>query len=432
MQTSAFLIVLLCLLLAGGMWVSFTLGIVAWAGVAFFSTTRPEINLVTSYWNTYSSLSLASLPMFIWMGEILFRTRLAEQLFAGLAPWLDRLPGRLLHVNVLGCGIFGAVSGSSSATCATIAKISLPELTRRGYDQKMSLGSLCGAGTLGILIPPSIAMIVYAVAADVSIIRMFLAGIVPGLLLLAMFSGYIIVWALRHPERMPSQTIRTSFVERVKATRGLIPVVLLILLVFLSMMTGVATANEASAFGVLGALIIAGLGRNLSWKNFSESLSGALRMTCMIMFILGAASFLTVAMGFTGIPRALAEWVVSLHLSPYSLMAVLTAVYLILGIALDGVSMIVLTTAIVLPMVQAAGFDPVWFGIYIVIMIELAEISPPVGFNLFVLQNMSGRSMMEIATAAIPFFLLLCLATGLIIAFPQIVTWFPDFVMGKS
>jgi tripartite ATP-independent transporter DctM subunit len=199
LQTSAFLIVLLCLLLAGGMWISFTLGIVAWAGVAFFSTTRPEINLVTSYWNTYSSLSLASLPMFIWMGEILFRTRLAEQLFAGLAPWLERLPGRLLHVNVLGCGIFGAVSGSSSATCATIAKISLPELRRRGYDQKMSLGSLCGAGTLGILIPPSIAMIVYAVAADVSIIRMFLAGIVPGLLLLAMFSGYIVVWALRHP-----------------------------------------------------------------------------------------------------------------------------------------------------------------------------------------------------------------------------------------
>jgi tripartite ATP-independent transporter DctM subunit len=432
LQTSAFLIVLLCLLLAGGMWISFTLGIVAWAGVAFFSTTRPDINLVTSYWNTYSSLSLASLPMFIWMGEILFRTRLAEQLFAGLAPWLERLPGRLLHVNILGCGIFGAVSGSSSATCATIAKISLPELTRRGYDQKLSLGSLCGAGTLGILIPPSIAMIVYAVAADVSIIRMFLAGIVPGLLLLAMFSGYIVFWALRNPERVPSETTHTSFVERVKATRGLIPVVLLILMVFMSMMSGVATANEASAFGVLGALIIAAAGRNLNWKNFSESLSGALRMTCMIMFILGAASFLTVAMGFTGIPRALAEWVVSLHLSPYALMAVLTAVYLILGIALDGVSMIVLTTAIVLPMVQAAGFDPVWFGVYIVIMIELAEISPPVGFNLFVLQNMSGRSMMEIATAAIPFFLLLCAATGLIIAFPQIVTWFPDFVMGKS
>lgn len=432
MQTSAFLIVLLCLLLAGGLWISFTLGIVAWAGVALFSATKPEINLFTSYWNTYSSLSLASLPMFIWMGDILFRTRLAEQLFAGLAPWLDRLPGRLLHVNILGCGIFGSVSGSSAATAATIAKISLPELAKRGYDQKVSLGSLCGAGTLGILIPPSIAMIVYAVAADVSIIRMFLAGIMPGFLLLAMFSGYIIYWALRHPHKMPPQTIKTTFMERLKATRGLIPVIMLILLVFLSMMFGVATANEASAFGVLGALIIAVSGGNLNWKSFSDSLSGALRMTCMIMFILGAASFLTVAMGFTGIPRALAEWVVSLQLSPYSLMAVLTVVYLILGIALDGVSMIVLTTAVVLPMVQAAGFDPVWFGIYIIIMIELAEISPPVGFNLFVLQNMSGETMMTIAKAAIPFFLLLCAATGLIIAFPEIVTWFPDFIMGKS
>ena len=432
MQTSAILIVILCLLLAGGLWISFTLGIVAWAGVAFFSSTRPEINLFTSYWNTYSSLSLASLPMFIWMGEILFRTRLAEQMFAGLAPWLDRLPGRLLHVNILGCGIFGSVSGSSAATCATIAKISLPELAKRGYDQKLSLGSLCGAGTLGILIPPSIAMIVYAVAADVSIIRMFLAGIMPGFLLLALFSGYIIYWALRNPEKMPPQTIQSTFMQRVKATQGLIPVTLLIILVFLSMMTGVATANEASAFGVLGALLVAAFGKTLNWKTFTDSLSGALRMTCMIMFILGAASFLTVAMGFTGIPRALAEWVVSLQLSPYTLMAVLTVVYLILGIALDGVSMIVLTTAVVLPMVQAAGFDPIWFGIYIIIMIEMAEISPPVGFNLFVLQNMSGESMMTIAKASIPFFLLLAAATGLIIIFPGIVTWFPEYVMGKS
>jgi tripartite ATP-independent transporter DctM subunit len=337
LQTSAILVVLLCALLAGGVWIGFTLGVVAWAGIAFFSNTRPDANLITAWWNTYSSLSLASLPMFIWMGEILFRTRLAEQMFAGLAPWLDRLPGRLLHVNVLGCGIFGAVSGSSSATCATISKIALPELAKRGYDQRLSIGSLCGAGTLGILIPPSIAMIIYAVAADVSIVRMFLAGVVPGLMLLALFSGYIVLWALRHPDRMPPQTFRTTFSERVRSTAGLIPVILLILAVFLSMMLGIATANEASAFGVLGALVVAAISRNLNWANIRDSLSGALRMTAMIMFILGAASFLTVAMGFTGIPRALAEWVVSLQLSPYTLMAVLTVVYLVLGIALDGV-----------------------------------------------------------------------------------------------
>ena len=431
MATSLLLIVLLFVLLAGGIWISITLGIVAWAGVAFFSSTRPDINLVTSYWNTYSSLSLASLPMFIWMGEILFRTRLAEQMFAGLAPWLDKLPGRLLHVNVLGCGIFGAVSGSSAATCATIAKISLPELGRRGYDRQMMLGSLCGAGTLGILIPPSIGMIVYAVAADVSIIRMFLAGVVPGAMLLCLFSGYIVVWALMNPDKTPKASVHMNLRQRIKASGQLIPVLSLVVLVFLSMVFGVATANEASAFGVLGALTIALLGGSLSRRSFVESLSGALRMSCMIMFILGASAFLTVAMGFTGIPKALSEWVVGLNLSPYALIAALTVVYLLMGCALDGVSMIVLTTAVVLPMVQAAGFDPIWFGIYIIIMIELAQITPPVGFNLFVLQGMSGQGILTIARAAIPFFLILILATVFVVVFPQIATWLPQYMMGK-
>ncbi|RYF84145.1 MAG: TRAP transporter large permease subunit [Comamonadaceae bacterium] len=430
MTASILLLILLAVLLFGGVWISVTLGIVAWAGVAFFSSTRPEINLFTSYWNTYSSLSLASLPMFIWMGEILFRTKLAEQMFAGLAPWLDRLPGRLLHVNVLGCGIFGSVSGSSAATCATVAKIALPELTRLGYDRNVALGTLCGTATLGILIPPSIAMIVYAVAADVSIIRVFLAGVLPGIMLLALFSGYLAVWATLNKHKMPPPTARMSFMQKVRATKGLFPVLALIVFVFASLITGVATANEASAFGVLGALLVAWWGKSLNWKSFVESLSGALRMSGMILFILGASSFLTVAMGFTGIPAALSAWVVALELSPYTLILVLTVVYLVLGIALDGVSLIVLTTAIVLPMVQAAGFDPIWFGIYIIMMIELAEISPPVGFNLFVLQNMSGQSMMTIAKAALPFFFLLIVGTALIVVFPGIATWLPKTVMG--
>jgi tripartite ATP-independent transporter DctM subunit len=431
MSTSALLIVLLLALLAGGVWISITLGIVAWAGVAFFSSTRPEINLFTSYWNTYSSLSLASLPMFIWMGEILYRTRLAEQMFAGLAPWLERLPGRLLHVNVLGCGLFGAVSGSSAATCATIAKISLPELGKRGYDKGMMLGSLCGSGTLGILVPPSIAMIVYAIASDVSIIRMFIAGVLPALLLMVLFVGYIAVWALLHPDRMPAPGPRRSLGEKLRASGQLIPVLLLILFVFLSMVTGVATANEASAFGVLGALLVAWWGKSLSRASLLDSLSGALRMSCMIMFILGAASFLTVAMGFTGIPKALSLWVVSLDLSPYMLIAVLTVIYLMLGCALDGVSMIVLTTAVVLPMVQAAGFDPIWFGVYIILMIEVAQITPPVGFNLFVLQGMSGQSILTIAKASLPFFCLMMACVAIVVVFPALATWLPQFVMGR-
>jgi len=431
MSTSALLIVLLLALLASGVWIAITLGIVAWAGVTFFSSTRPEINLFTSYWNTYSSLSLASLPMFIWMGEILYRTRLAEQMFAGLAPWLERLPGRLLHVNVLGCGLFGAVSGSSAATCATIAKISLPELSKRGYDNSMMLGSLCGAGTLGILVPPSIAMIVYAIASDVSIIRMFIAGVLPALLLMVLFSGYIAVWALLHPDQMPPPGPSRTLGEKVRASGQLVPVLLLILFVFLSMVSGVATANEASAFGVLGALLVAWFGGSLTKQSLLDSLSGALRMSCMIMFILGAASFLTVAMGFTGIPKALSLWVVSLELSPYMLIAVLTIIYLVLGCALDGVSMIVLTTAVVLPMVQAAGFDPIWFGIYIIIMIEVAQITPPVGFNLFVLQGMSGQSILTIARASLPFFCLMMVSVVIIVVFPGLATWLPQFVMGR-
>lgn len=430
MSTPLLLIVLLAALLAGGVWIAVTLGIVAWTGVAFFSSTRPEINLVTSYWNTYSSLSLASLPMFIWMGEILFRTRLAEQMFAGLAPWLGRIPGRLLHVNVLGCGLFGAVCGSSAVTCATIGKISLPELKRRGYPEPIALGSLCGSGTLGILIPPSIAMIVYAVASDVSIIRMFIAGVLPGVLVLVLFSGYIAFWAWRHPEQIPVERDERSFGERLRATGSLIPVLLLIVLVFLSMVTGVATANEASAFGVLGALVIAAWGRSLTWANLRASLAGTLRLSGMIMFILGASAFLTVAMGFTGIPKAASEWVAGLGLSPYVLIMILTLVYLIMGCFLDGVSMIVLTTAVVLPIVVKAGFDPIWFGIYIIFMIELAQVTPPVGFNLFVLQGMSGRPIFTVAKASIPFALLLLLGTALIVFFPSIATWLPKALMG--
>ncbi len=430
MSTPLLLIVLLAALLAGGVWIAVTLGIVAWTGVAFFSSTRPEINLVTSYWNTYSSLSLASLPMFIWMGEILFRTRLAEQMFAGLAPWLGRIPGRLLHVNVLGCGLFGAVCGSSAVTCATIGKISLPELKRRGYPEPIALGSLCGSGTLGILIPPSIAMIVYAVASDVSIIRMFIAGVLPGVLVLVLFSGYIAFWAWRHPEQIPVERDERSFGERLRATGSLIPVLLLIVLVFLSMVTGVATAIEASAFGVLGALVIAAWGRSLTWANLRASLAGTLRLSGMIMFILGASAFLTVAMGFTGIPKAASEWVAGLGLSPYVLIMILTLVYLIMGCFLDGVSMIVLTTAVVLPIVVKAGFDPIWFGIYIIFMIELAQVTPPVGFNLFVLQGMSGRPIFTVAKASIPFALLLLLGTALIVVFPSIATWLPKALMG--
>lgn len=426
------LLLVMMLLLAGGVWIAMTLAICGWVGQAFFTTTRPGVNLFSSFWESNASWELAALPLFIWMGEILFRSKLSEEMFEGLRPWLNRVPGRLMHTTILGCGIFGSVSGSSAATCATISKVALPELLRRGYSEKLALGSLATAGTLGILIPPSITMVVYAVAADASIIRIFLAGFLPGLLLMLLFSGYIVWWSLRHPSQVPPPDAPSTFAEKIRRSGSLIPCAALILFIVWVLLAGWATATECAAFGVLGALLLAWWSKSLTWRNFWDGLMGATRSSCMIMFILAGAAFLTKTMAFTGIPRELAEWVDAQQLSPYALIALLTLVYLVLGTALDGISMIVLTAAVVLPMIQKAGFDLVWFGIFIVLLVEIAEVTPPVGFNLFVLQNMTGKDSNTIARAAIPFFACLVVAIVLVTVFPQIVTFLPDLVMGKE
>jgi len=337
-----------------------------------------------------------------------------------------------MHVNILGCGIFGSVSGSSAATCATISKVALPELLRRGYDEKTALGSLATAGTLGILIPPSITMVVYAVAAEASIIRVFLAGFIPGAILMLLFSGYIAGWALANPGKTPPPPPPMSFMEKVRKSGNLIPVSVLIVFIVWVLVAGIATATECAAYGVLGSLAIAWWSGSLTRKNFVDSLMSATRVSCMIMFILAGASYLSMAMAFTGIPRALAEWVTALGLSPYALIAVLAVLYIVLGTALDGISMIVLTSAVILPMIQKAGFDLVWFGIFIVLLVEIAEVTPPVGFNLFVLQNMTGRDSNYIARASLPFFAMLVLTIAIITVFPQVVMWLPDYVMGQS
>ena len=431
-QIGGLLLVLMFLLLSGGVWIAMTLAICGWVGMAFFTNTPPGKNLFTAFWGSNASWTLAALPMFIWMGEILFRTKLSEEMFEGLSPWLNKVPGRLMHTTILGCGIFGSVSGSSAATCATIAKVALPELMKRGYDEKIALGSLATAGTLGILIPPSITMVVYAVAADASIIRIFLAGFIPGFILMALFSGYIVWWAIRNPEKTPPPDADMRFMDKLRKSGNLIPCTLLIVFIVWVLIAGWATATECAAFGVLGSLAIAWWSKSLTWQNFLDSLMGATRVSCMIMFILAGASFLSMTMAFTGIPRALAEWVSSMGLSPYSLIGVLCVLYILLGTALDGISMIVLTATVVLPMIQKAGFDLVWFGIFIVLLVEIAEVTPPVGFNLFVLQNMTGKDSNYIAKCSIPFFVCLVICIGVITAFPATVTWFPDYVMGAS
>ena len=426
----AVLLALMLVLLASGVWIAMTLAICGWVGQAFFIQTQPGKNLFSAFWESNASWELAALPLFIWMGEILFRTKLSEEMFEGLRPWLNRIPGRLMHTTILGCGIFGSVSGSSAATCATISKVALPELLKRGYDERMAIGSLATAGTLGILIPPSITMVVYAVAADASIIRVFLAGFLPGFLLMALFSGYIVWWSLRHPDKVPAADAPTTLREKIRSSGNLLPCTALIVFIVWVLIAGWATATECAAYGVLGSLGIAAWNRTLTWRNFWDGLMGTTRTSCMIMFILAGAAFLTKTMAFTGIPRALAEWVNAMQLSPFSLIFALTLVYLVLGTALDGISMIVLTSAVVLPMIQKAGFDLVWFGIFIVLLVEIAEVTPPVGFNLFVLQNMTGKDSNTIARSAIPFFVCLVVCIAMITVFPAIATWLPDVVMG--
>ena len=423
---SALLLVFLTILLAGGVWIALALMATGYVGMQFIGGGIPSGPvLATTIWGNSNSWSLAALPLFIWMGEILYRTKLSEEMFRGLAPWLNRIPGRLMHVNVLACGIFGSVSGSSAATCATVAKIALPELKKRGYDEMISLGSLAGAGTLGILIPPSITMVVYAVAANVSIIQIFLAGFLPGLLVMVLYSGYIAGWSLLNPHKQPPPEPKMTLREKFHESRQLIPLGLLIILVFLSLMLGWATATECAAWGVLGSLAIAWWHNALTWASFRDSVMGTVRVNCMIMLILAGASYMSTSMAYTGIPAALAAWVDSFHLSPYALIAALTVMYIVLGTALDGISMIVLTTTIVIPMIKQAGFDPVWFGIFVVLVVEMAEVSPPVGFNLFVLQTMSGKDSNTVARAALPFFFLLVVAVAIITVFPDIVMVLP-------
>ncbi|MBK9702749.1 MAG: TRAP transporter large permease subunit [Betaproteobacteria bacterium] len=419
------LVVTLFVLLGSGVWIGLALAGVAWIGMELFSSRPAGDAMAVTIWGSASSWTLTALPLFVWMGEILFRTRLSEDMFKGLAPWLERLPGRLLHTNIIGCTIFAAVSGSSAATCATIGKMTLPEFKARGYPEGMTIGTLAGAGTLGLLIPPSIIMIVYGVTAEVSIAQLFIAGVIPGILLAVLFSGYIVVWSLLHPGAIPAANEHTTIAQKVFASRHLIPVLLLIGLVLGSIYAGIATATEAAAFGVVGSLAISATQGSLNRRSFTDSLLGATRLYCMIALILSGAAFLTLAMGYIGLPRHLAEWIGGLGLSPFALIVALMAFYALLGCFLDGISMVVLTMGVILPSVQAVGIDLLWFGIYVVLVVEMAQITPPVGFNLFVLQGMTRKQITWIAKETLPMFYLMIVAVLLIWFFPDLVTALP-------
>ncbi len=423
--TAVFLFILF-LLLGSGVWIGLALMGVAFVGMTLFTTRPAGDAMITVIWTSSSSWTLTALPLFIWMGEILYRTRLSEDMFRGLAPWMARLPGGLLHTNVVGCTIFAAVSGSSAATLTTVGKMSIPELRKRGYPEFMTIGTLAGSATLGLMIPPSLTLIVYGVTINESITQLFMAGVIPGLVLASMFSAYIIAWYYLRKDQRPEPEPHMSLRERVWNSRFLIPVVLLVLLVIGSMYFGWATATEAAAFGVIGSLVLAATQGSLSFVTFRDSLMGATRTSAMIALILMGAAFLSLSMGFTGLPRSLANWIAELELSPLMLIAALTLFYIIIGMFLDGISSVVLTMAVVEPMIRQAGIDPIWFGIFIVVVVEMAQITPPIGFNLFVLQGMTRHDIGYIARTALPMFGIMVIMVGVLTAFPELATWLPE------
>ena len=421
-----FFISVLLFFLGSGIWVALSMIGVSAIGMILFTNRPVGDAMATTIWGTASSWTLTALPLFVWMGEILFRTKLSENLFKGLSPWMQKLPGGLIHVNIVGCALFAAISGSSAATVATVGKMSIPELRKRNYPEKILLGSLAGSGTLGLLIPPSIILIIYGVAVQESIAKLFIAGIIPGIMIALIFMSYVIIWSLINKKEMPKNLEEYSFLEKIKRSKQLLPVVLLISAVIGSIYTGIATATEAASLGVVGALILSFFQKSLSISTFRSSLLGATKTSCMIAFILAGSTFLSLAMGFTGLPRNLAIWIQSMDLSPYVLIFVLMIFYIILGMFLDGISAVVLTMAIIEPMIRQAGFDMIWFGVFLVIVVEMAQITPPVGFNLFVLQGMANKDMGYIARSAFPLFLLLVLAVVLVVIFPEIALWMPE------
>ncbi len=422
-------------LLLSSMWIGFALFATGFAGLLLYDVTLPPTIsiwdriaqiLANSIWNSLNSWALAALPLFILMGELLYRTAISTRLMNALVPWLSNVPGRLYHVNVAACSLFAAVSGSSAATTATVGKITLKELRRRGYDKRLAIGSLAGAGTLGFLIPPSLIMIIYGVLSDTSIGRLFMAGILPGLVLAGMYSLYIAVACLLRPEAVPASDERYSMRQRMVALKDLLPVVLLIVLVLGGIYAGLTTPTEAAAIGVLGALGLALVSGSLTRIALAESLLSTVKTTAMICFIIAGAAFMSQMVGFVGITRSVSQYITGLELSPYMLLFVLALMYLLLGMILDGISIVVMTLPIVLPIVVLAGFDPLWFGIFVVIMVELSQITPPVGFSIFVIQFISREDVGTILKATFPFFLITVFMVVLIAVFPELVFYLPN------
>ena len=426
------LLVLMTATLCLGIWIGPALIATAVVLLEMYTNLPTHKLIATWAFNVATSSDIVSLPLFILMGELLFRTRLSQSLFSGIAPWMSFLPGRLFHTTVIGCSMFAAISGSSAATTQVVGRITLTELLNRGYDKGLAVGSLAGAGTLGFLIPPSIPMIIYAVLAEESLLRLFTAGFLPGFALASCFMGYMAFRCIMNPKLLPADDhTKWTWNDRFKSLIELGPVAFLILTVLGTMYAGLASPSEASAIGVLGALAVAGFQKTLDWKGIRDALLGSVQTTCMIGLIVIGAFMVGTVLANLRVPQFVSASITSWQLSPFVLIMFLMFFYILLGTVLEGFSMIVLTLPIVLPVVLAAGFDKLWFGIFLILTIEMAQISPPVAFNLFVIQNITGDSQTYVAWKVIPFFVIMIVFTAVLTVFPKLVTWPVDFILSK-
>lgn len=429
MLTATAVIAFILVILGLGVWVFSGLAIVALLSlvmIADFSFHRAGVILSRIIFRAGNSWELSAIPLFILMGELIFRSDISDRLFKGLEPWTKKIPGGILHTNVFGCALFAAVSGSSAATTATVGKITTTELKKRGYDRNLSIGSLAGAGSLGLLIPPSLVMIVYGIQSEVSISKLFMAGVLPGVMIATLYSGYLIFRALMSPSLCPPET--TGSVSKLRSLVLLFPVISLIIIVMGAIYSGIATPSEAAAVGVLATLIILLKEGQLSFHMIREALTATLLSSTMVCSILISAALLSTSMGFLHLPSELANYIATLNLSPAWLLVALAIFYVVLGLFLDGISITVMSLPITLPIVVQAGFDPLWFGVFLVILIELGQITPPVGFNLFVLQGLTGEKIGTVAKAAFPFFILMCIAAFILCLVPDIALWLPNLL----
>lgn len=415
---------LMLVLLFAGVWIAVAL---AAAGVVGLMMVKPALigGLESVVWNTVDSFVLTSVPLFLLMGTVILHSGISTRFYRSLALWMNRVPGGLAQTNIVACSVFSALCGSSVATAASIGSIAIPEMKRRGYGLRPMTGTLAAGGTLGILIPPSIPLIIYGSTVSESVGRLFVAAVVPGLLMALVFVVYLAVHAKLNPAEFAPPDPPTPLSVRLAGLKDVVPLLLLAGLIFGGIYAGVMTPTEAAGIGAAGAMVIAALYRCLSWDVVRRSLLDTLRTNAMILLIVVGAQIMSFALVSAGIPRAIVASINALQASPTLVLVLVCTMYLVLGCLVDALSLMLLTLPVVFPVMVAAGYDPLWFGIVLVLLLEIGLVTPPVGLNLFVIQGLAKADLSDVAWGSLPYVMLLLFGVVMLAVFPELVLWLP-------